>query len=55
MKIAICGKMCSGKSTLANTLKIMDSRYTIYSIGQAVKDIGKDLFGMKEKDRNLLI
>ena len=55
MKIAICGKMCSGKSTLANTLKVMDSRYTIYSIGQAVKDIGTDLFGMKEKDRNLLI
>ena len=55
MKIAICGKMCSGKSTLANTLKIMDNRYTIYSIGQAVKDIGADLFGMKEKDRNLLI
>ena len=55
MKIAICGKMCSGKSTLANTIKIMDDRYTIYSIGQGVKDIGTNLFGMKEKDRNLLI
>ena len=55
MKIAICGKMCSGKSSLANTLKIIDDRYIIYSLGQAVKDIGANLFGMKEKDRDLLI
>lgn len=55
MKLAICGKMCSGKSTLANTIKVMDPRYEIVSIGQAVKDIGTTYFGMEGKDRDLLI
>ena len=55
MKIAITGKMCSGKSTLANIIKETDSRYKIYSFGQKVKDVAKDLFNMREKDRTLLI
>jgi adenylate kinase family enzyme len=55
MKIVICGKMCSGKTTLAQTIQRMDSRYTIYSIGQKVKDIATDVFHMKGKDRDLLI
>ncbi len=54
MKIAITGKMCSGKSTLAQIIKETDSRFTIYSFGQKVKDVAKDLFNMKEKDRSLL-
>ena len=55
MKIAIVGKMCSGKSTLANTIKIIDKQYTIYSIGGKVKEIACDLFNMKTKNRQLLI
>ena len=54
MKIAICGKMCSGKSTLANTIMRMDSRYQIYSFGTKIKQLATELFNMKEKDRTLL-
>ena len=54
MKIAITGKMCSGKSSLANILLESDSRFKIYSFGQKVKDVAKDLFDMQEKDRSLL-
>ena len=56
MKIAICGKMCSGKTTLANDIRRMDNRYTIDSFGAKVKDIACDLFAMdkKDKDRTLL-
>ena len=54
MKIAITGKMCSGKSTLARIIKETNSNYVIYSFGQKVKDVAKDLFNMKEKDRSLL-
>jgi len=55
MKIAIIGKMCSGKTTTANMIKQMDSRYDIFSFGQKIKDIAVDLFDMKEKNRSLLI
>ena len=55
MRIAIIGKMCSGKSTLANIIKNSNSDYKIYSFGQKVKDVASDLFGMQEKDRSLLI
>lgn len=55
MKIAITGKMCSGKSSLANILLESNSRFKIYSFGQKVKDVAKDLFNMQEKDRTLLI
>ena len=54
MKIAICGKMCSGKSTLANTIMRMDSRYQIYSFGTKIKQVATELFHMTEKDRTLL-
>jgi hypothetical protein len=54
MKIAICGKMCSGKTTLANTIMRMDSRYKRYSFGQKIKDLATELFDMKDKDRTLL-
>jgi len=55
MRIAIIGKMCSGKSTLAQIIKNLNSDYKIYSFGQKVKDVASDLFGMQEKDRSLLI
>ena len=57
MKIAICGKMCSGKSTLAQTIVRIDDRYRVVSIGAKVKGIAKELFGMTEaeKDRSLLV
>ena len=54
MKIAIYGKMCYGKTTLANIIKEIDDKYIIYSFGQKVKDIAKDLFNMQNKDRTLL-
>ena len=57
MKIAISGKMCSGKSTIAKLIKEYDNRYEIYSFGQKVKLIANELFGMdlENKDRTLLI
>ena len=55
MRIAIIGKMCSGKSTLANIIKNLNPDYKIYSFGQKVKDVATDLFDMQEKDRSLLI
>ena len=54
MKIAIHGKMCYGKTTLANIIKEFDNSYEILSFGQKVKDIAKDLFNMQYKDRTLL-
>mgnify|MGYP001246618456 CR=1 FL=1 len=53
-QIAITGKMCSGKSSIANVLMEKDNRYQIYSFGRKVKDVAKDLFDMKDKDRTLL-
>jgi cytidylate kinase len=55
MKIAICGKMCSGKSTLANHIMRHFDGYQIYSFGQKVKELCVELFNMKHKDRTLLI
>ena len=54
MKIAITGKMCSGKSTLASIISESNTNFKIYSFGKKVKDVAKDLFDMKEKDRTLL-
>lgn len=57
MKIAITGKMCSGKSTVSRIIQDIDSRYEIFSYGQKVKEVASDLFEMdpKVKDRSLLI
>ena len=55
MKIAIYGQMCSGKTTVANIIKELHPEYEIFSFGQKIKDIAKDLFDMKGKDRSLLI
>ena len=55
MKVAICGKMCSGKSTLANHIMRTFPGYRKYAFGQRVKDLCTELFKMKGKDRPLLI
>jgi len=55
MKVAIIGKMCSGKSTIAEIIMDHDSRYQRYSFGQKVKDLASELFNMVGKDRELLI
>ena len=48
------GKCVLEKSTLAQIIKETDERFVIYSFGQKVKEVAKDLFNMKEKDRSLL-
>ena len=55
MKIGICGKMCSGKSTLANYLKEKNNSIYITTFASKLKEIAKDLFDMQQKDRQLLI
>ena len=55
MKIAIQGPMCSGKTTLAEIIQRIDTRYNRYSFGQKIKDIAVELFTMKQKNRSLLI
>ena len=54
MKLAISGKMGSGKSHLADKLmKMFDFKKT--SFAERVKELAAELFNMKEKDRGLLI
>ena len=55
MKIGICGQMCSGKTTIANYIISQDNSYYITSFAKKLKEIAKDLFNMKKKDRKLLI
>ena len=53
MKIAIIGNICSGKTTLANTLS---KRYNLRKIAFAdsVKYYVKDIFKVEHKDRKLI-
>ena len=46
MKIAICGKMCSGKSTLANHIMRTFPGYQKYSFAKRVKELCVELFDM---------
>ena len=56
VKIAISGPMCSGKSTIAKYICEVNTDYKIYSFGQKIKDLAKELFDMNEiKNRSLLI
>ena len=55
MKIAIIGKMCSGKSTIAKIIMDYDSSYQTFSFGGAVKKYAREIFNMQGKDRSLLI
>ncbi len=56
MKLAITGKMCSGKTTLCNNLCELEPRFQIFSFGKKVKEVATDLFNMDPsiKDRSLL-
>ena len=55
MKIGICGKMASGKTTMAEALSHHQYfQYTIISMAGEVKRVGRELFGMTKKDRPLL-
>tara|TARA_B100000900_G_scaffold101637_1_gene84199 strand:- start:1630 stop:2160 length:531 start_codon:yes stop_codon:yes gene_type:complete len=56
MKIAVTGKMCSGKTTLCNYLCEIEPRFKIFSFGKKVKEVASDLFQMdpQVKDRTLL-
>ena len=56
MKIAITGKMCSGKTTLSNYLCEIEPKFQVFSFGKKVKQVASDLFDMDPlvKDRSLL-
>jgi len=53
MKIAITGKICAGKSTLANKLKNI-LKLEKYSFANNVKKYAKEIFEMEYKDRKLI-
>lgn len=53
MKIAICGKMASGKTTLADWF-VEHHGFQKISLAAKVKSIAADLFAMVGKDRRLL-
>lgn len=55
MKIAITGKMCSGKTTIATMIKQLNPNYDIYSYASIIKELAISLFDMKNKDRKLII
>lgn len=52
-RIIIIGKMGSGKTTMAKKL-VEECGFIKFSLADKVKDIAKDLFRMKAKDRILL-
>ena len=58
MKIAIVGKICSGKTTLSNSIVKEFGKYNIIfskkSFADNVYKIAYDIFDMKEKNRYLL-
>lgn len=54
MKIAISGKICSGKSTLTDKLIEIYPNLIKKSFAGKIKELAIELFGMKEKDRKLL-
>tara|TARA_Y100000768_G_scaffold356360_1_gene310670 strand:+ start:1411 stop:1941 length:531 start_codon:yes stop_codon:yes gene_type:complete len=55
MKIAILGKMCSGKTTIATIIQEHDKDYNTFSFGGAVKKYAKEIFNMQGKNRSLLV
>ena len=56
MKIGICGKMCSGKSTLAKKIieYYYNDEYVKDSFAGKIYEIAHDVFNMKDKNRVLL-
>ena len=59
MKIAICGKMCSGKSTLCNYIQdtFPELKFQRTAMAKRLKELATELFDMdpKTKNRELLI
>ena len=53
LKIGICGKMCSGKTYIAEQLATYYN-CPILSFASKIKEIARDVFNMREKDRFLL-
>ncbi len=54
-KIAITGKMGSGKTSLCNYIIKNNSQFEKYSFATRVKELAVELFNMNKKDRGLLI
>jgi dephospho-CoA kinase len=54
MKLAIIGKMCSGKSYISDYL-IKEYNFKRYSFGEPVKRYSKEIFNYKGKNRNIMI
>ena len=53
MRIAIAGKICSGKSFLAKLIA-NETNANIYSFGKPVKKYAREILNMNYKDRRLL-
>jgi dephospho-CoA kinase len=52
-RVAICGVMASGKTHIAEML-VKEQGFTKFSLATGVKDLARDVFLMKDKDRKLL-
>lgn len=50
IRIGITGKLCSGKSKLADIIKQKYSFFEIKSFASKIKEIATDIFDMKETD-----
>lgn len=54
LKIGICGRMASGKTSLAREIILNHGEGEVLSLAKEVKNVAKNLFGMEDKDRPLL-
>ena len=54
-KIAFCGKMASGKTTICEIIKEQYPSAKILNFAGPIKEIATNYFGMTEKNRELLI
>jgi hypothetical protein len=54
LKIGICGRMASGKTSLAREIILNHGDGEVLSLAKEVKNVAKRIFGMEEKDRPLL-
>ena len=54
MKIGICGKICSGKTTISNYLT-ENHNFIRYSFGTAVKKLATEFFGMDPNKKNRIL
>ena len=54
LKLGICGRMASGKTSLAREIILNHGEGEVLSLAKEVKNVAKNLFGMEDKDRPLL-